>query len=360
MSRVPDTFQAKRQSSGTPGTAEPAIPTAVQDTPTSWQRELAAAVRTTAELRRRLDLPAAADPGEHGFPVLVPQSFLNRMKRGDASDPLLLQVLPHTEEGHDVVGFAADAVGDLAARRAPGLIQKYAGRVLFVAAGACAVHCRYCFRREYPYQNDPRLPEEWVPALREIAEDKSVTEVILSGGDPLMLSDSRLELLCRRIDAIPHIERIRFHSRLPIVIPSRVTSELITILTSLRAQTVFVVHANHGNEIADDCAVALRTLVHSGIPILNQAVLLRRVNDSADALELLSRRLVNLGVMPYYLHQLDRVSGTAHYEVDPKLGLRLIDELAKRLPGYALPRFVREIPGQPGKTTLLPTELQVP
>ncbi|MCA9086668.1 MAG: EF-P beta-lysylation protein EpmB, partial [Planctomycetaceae bacterium] len=190
------------------------------------------------------------------------------------------------------------------------------------------------------------------PALEEISADSTVREVILSGGDPLMLTDERLRWLCDRIADIGHVERIRLHTRLPIVLPDRITSELLEILTGLRPQTVVVVHANHGNEIVDDCAAGLKRLSMAGFPVLNQAVLLKDINDSVDALELLCRRLINVGVIPYYLHQLDTVSGAAHFQVDVETGRRLIAELESCLPGYAVPRYVREIPGHPGKTRL--------
>jgi EF-P beta-lysylation protein EpmB len=333
----------------------------------NWQRELATAVRTVPDLLKQLNLSpedfrtnvsnftselSTNSDTLRQFPVLVPENFLRRMIPGDANDPLLRQVLAQAAEDLPVPGFVDDAVGDLAARRGPGLLQKYAGRALLIASGACAVHCRYCFRRNYPYSNEPHRLDEWDAALNLLQEDTSTSEVILSGGDPLTLNDHRLEALCRRLDAIQHIERIRIHTRLPIVIPSRVTPEFERLLSSLRAQPIMVVHANHGSEIQGDCAYALRRLVRSGIPVLNQTVLLRGVNDSVDVLEDLSRRLIRLGVMPYYLHQLDRVAGAAHFEVPAQIGLQIIEELGKRLPGYAVPRFVQEIPGATGKTNV--------
>lgn len=358
MTSVPDAFLANSHVSGVSAPSHGA----------GWQRELAQAVRSGEELLRRLGL----NPGDlqtqqllHTagiqfaeldtllrFPVLVPENFLARMTPGDLHDPLLRQVLPLAQEGVAVDGFIPDAVGDLDARRTPGVLQKYAGRVLLIATGACAIHCRYCFRRDYPYAEEPRRLQDWQPALDEIAADASITEVIFSGGDPLMLNDARLQVLCSAIDQIPHVERIRFHTRLPIVLPSRVTAELIALLTGFRAQAIMVVHSNHGNELIGDCVYALRTLVQSGIPVLNQAVLLAGVNDNLGALEALCRRLINLGVMPYYLHQLDRVSGTAHFEANRELGQHLIQQLAARLPGYAVPRFVQEIPGEPNKTAI--------
>ena len=286
------------------------------------------------------------------FPVLVPENFLNRMRPGDPSDPLLRQVLPLAAESVVVDGFISDAVGDLSARRTRGVLQKYAGRVLLIAASSCAVHCRYCFRRDYPYEAEPRRLDEWQSALTEISLDSSISEVIVSGGDPWMLSDMRLKSLCSAIDAIPHIERIRFHTRLPIVLPSRVTDELLMLFSELRSQSIVVVHSNHANEIVGDCELALRRLVKSGIPVLNQSVLLKGVNDSVDAMEALSRRLINIGVMPYYLHQLDQVTGAAHFEVGKPEGQEIIRQLSTRLPGYALPRYVQEIPGDTGKTPI--------
>ena len=358
MSSVPDAFPANNDVSSVSSLSERL----------GWQRELAQSIRSGEELLRRRGLnpddlrtqqmlqttgiQLADQDILRRFPVLVPENFLARMTHGDLGDPLLRQVLPLSDESLAVDGFVPDAVGDLEARRTPGVLQKYAGRVLLIATSACAIHCRYCFRRDYPYAEEPRRLQDWQPALDEIASDSSITEVIFSGGDPLMLSDSRLQILCLAIDQIPHVERIRFHTRLPIVLPSRVTAELIALLTGFRAQPIMVVHANHGNELVGDCKYALQTLVRSGIPVLNQAVLLAGVNDSVEALDALCRGLINVGVMPYYLHQLDRVSGTAHFEVNRERGRQLIQQLATRLPGYAVPRFVQEIPGEPNKTAL--------
>jgi EF-P beta-lysylation protein EpmB len=291
-----------------------------------------------------------SEEATRSFPLLVPRSYLARMTPGDPYDPLLRQVLPVADEQSVVPGFVTDAVDDDAARKAPGLLQKYQGRVLLIAAGSCAINCRYCFRRHYPYGEEPKRLDDWGPALDAIEQDTSIREVILSGGDPLMLPDERLTQLVERLDAIEHLTRLRIHSRLPIVLPDRVNPELLDTLRSSRLQPVMVVHANHPNEIAGDCADALRTLVRSGIPTLNQAVLLRGVNDSVDTLAALCERLVDLGVMPYYLHLLDRVAGTAHFEVPESTCRLLIEELRERLPGYAVPQLVREVAGEPSKT----------
>lgn len=323
---------------------------------TDWRTELASAIRNPAELLRRLKLPASlidsADDASKLFPLLVPESFLRRMQPGDANDPLLRQVLPVAEEFDEVPGFTQDALEESSYRAAPGLLHKYEGRALLIAFGACAVHCRYCFRRHYPYETEPRRMSDWQPALDRIAADESLHEILLSGGDPLMLSDRRLAELGGAIDAIPHVRRIRIHTRLPIVLPSRVTAEFIDLLTRLRTTPVVVVHANHPNEIADDCAEALRRLSATGLTVLNQSVLLRRINDSADRLAELSERLIDVGVLPYYLHQLDRVAGVAHFEIAESRGLEIVEQLRRRLPGYAVPRFVREVSGEPYKVPL--------
>ena len=324
------------------------------ESPDSWQRQLASAIRCPHELLRELGLP----PGEEhaaatkSFPLLVPRSFVRRMKVGDPHDPLLRQVLPLAAESTSVVGFSSDPVGDHDARQAPGLLQKYHGRALLILTGACAVHCRYCFRREYPYQDEPRRLEEWAPALEQLRSDKTVTEVLLSGGDPLMLNDERLAVLLQQVDEIEHIKRIRLHTRLPIVLPARVTEELLTTLRGLRSTAFVVVHANHANEIQADCVDALKRMTSAGLPVLNQSVLLRTINDSTAAQRDLCERLIDIGVLPYYLHQLDRVHGAAHFEAPDSAGLRIVSELAALLPGYAIPRFVREVPGATGKTPI--------
>ena len=324
----------------------------------SWHDSLAEAIRDPDQLLERLRLPEslreAANRAAQQFAVMVPQSYLSRMRLGDPHDPLLRQVLPLSDELLEVTGFVEDAVGDHEARAVPGLLQKYAGRVLLVTTGACAVHCRYCFRRHYPYGDEPRRLDDWEPALDAIAADETVHEVLLSGGDPLMLTDRRLGELIVRLEAIPHLRRLRLHSRLPIVLPNRIAPELTDLLTGSRLTPIMVVHANHPREVADDCAEALRTLVRSGITTLNQAVLLRGVNDSAETLADLCERLIDVGVIPYYLHQLDRVRGAAHFEVDEARGREIIAELRQRLPGYAVPEYVREEAGWPYKRPLIP------
>ncbi|MFM8581058.1 MAG: EF-P beta-lysylation protein EpmB, partial [Planctomycetaceae bacterium] len=286
-----------------------------------WTRQLAAAIRDVGELAQWLQLPESwVEPARRAsqlFPLVVPHSFLARIRPGDPHDPLLAQVLPVEAEWSTPPGFTADPLAESDAQPLPGLLHKYRGRVLLIAAGACAIHCRYCFRRHFPYDAAPRSPAHWQPALDYIAQDPSLEEVLLSGGDPLVLSDNRLGWLLEELGRIPHLQRIRLHTRLPIVLPARVNDTLLDQLTSLTQQVVVVVHANHPQEIAADVPPALRRLVQAGLTVLNQSVLLAGVNDSTAVLTELSRRLIRLGVLPYYLHQLDRVLGTAHFEVPP-------------------------------------------
>ena len=321
---------------------------------THWKRSLAAAIRELPVLLRELGLEHSENElvtaAMRDFPLLVPRSYLARMTPGNPHDSLLRQVLPVADERSAVPGFVVDAVDDEAARKAPGLLQKYQGRVLLIATGSCAINCRYCFRRHYPYGEEPKRLDDWAPALAAIEQDTRIREVILSGGDPLMLPDERLSQLVEQLDAIEHLTRLRIHSRLPIVLPDRVNTDLLDTLRDSRLQPVMVVHANHPHEIAGDCAQALRTLVRSGVPTLNQAVLLRGINDSVETLAALCEQLVDVGVMPYYLHLLDRVAGTAHFEVAESTGRMLVEELRKRLPGYAVPQLVREVAGEPSKT----------
>ena len=326
--------------------------------PSDWRCSLGDAIRDPLELLRRLGLTPfaarlAADIRKGNFPLLVPESFLNRMTPNDINDPLLRQVLPLAEEEDEIPGFTSDALDEVAFRKAPGLLHKYEGRALLVLTGACAVHCRYCFRRHYPYASEPKRIDDWEPAFQALERDASIHEVLLSGGDPLMLTDERLSVVVRRLEAIPHLRRLRLHTRLPIVLPNRVTLELLDLLTTTRLTSVVVVHANHPQELVADCALALRQLSQSGLMVLNQAVLLRGINDSVEVLRELSERLIDLGVKPYYLHQLDRVAGTAHFEVSEESGRRLVDELRRQLPGYAVPQYVREIAGRPFKVPLV-------
>jgi L-lysine 2,3-aminomutase len=311
------------------------------------------AVRDPMELCRLLDLSEEfAEAAARRFPLFAPRGFVARMRPGDVNDPLLRQVLPIANEMDDVPGFVADPVDDDAATRKHGLLQKYSGRVLLVATGTCAVHCRYCFRRHFPYDETPRSLDEWRPVFDEIEADDSISEVILSGGDPLTLVDATLAAMIDRLSDIPHLLRLRIHTRLPIVIPERVTDELIEMLRETRLTPVVVVHANHANELDEHVAAAIAKLVDARIMLLNQAVLLAGVNDSVQAQMALSERLIELRIVPYYLHQLDQVQGAAHFEVPVARGINIIEELRVRLPGYAVPRYVQEVPGASSKSEL--------
>ncbi len=322
-----------------------------------WRQSLAEAIRNPNGLLDYLGLSQRDVPqsrsAEAGFPILVPHSYAARMRRGDPLDPLLRQVLPVVDEESSPPGFAADAVGDVSSRRSPGLLHKYRGRALLIATGACAIHCRYCFRRHYPYGEEPRRLEDWQPALETIGNDDSLNEIILSGGDPLVLSDRRLHELVARLGELKHLRRLRIHTRLPVVLPDRVTPEFLDLLQETRLTSIVVVHANHPQELQSDCADAILRISASGIMVLNQAVLLRGINDDVGVLAELSERLVELGVRPYYLHQLDRVTGTSHFEVAEETGLRLIQQLRVRLPGYAVPQYVREVQDEPYKVPIV-------
>jgi len=318
-----------------------------------WQAVLGRAISDPSELLAAVGLGEewlpAAQAAARLFPLRVPRGFVARMRRGDPRDPLLRQVLPLEAECLAVEGFVTDPVGDLGAMAVPGVLHKYEGRVLLTATGACAVHCRYCFRRHFPYPDANPAADRWNAALAYIANDESITEVILSGGDPLTLSDRRLADFAKRLETIPSIRRLRLHTRLPIVLPERVNDGLLEWLGDSRLKTVVVVHANHANEIDASVRAALARLKTRGVELFNQSVLLRGVNDNADALAALSEVLFASGVNPYYLHLLDKVQGAAHFEVPEDAACSIMAALSKRLPGYLVPRLVREIPGQPGK-----------
>ena len=328
------------------------------DQPSRWQSELSEAISSPEELLATLGLDRGLLPAAHQaaatFRLRVPRSYVARMRAGDPADPLLRQVLPIDRELEAVPDFVADPLGEHAALRAPGLLQKYRGRALMITTSACAVHCRYCFRREFPYSEQTAESPRWRAALSEIGRDDSLEEVILSGGDPLSLSDARLKSLTDALATIPHVRRLRVHTRQPVVLPSRVDEGLLDWLKSLQIPVVFVLHVNHPNEIDVDVRAACEKLRQAGVTLLNQTVLLRGVNDDAEVLAELSRRLFDGGVLPYYLHVLDRVRGAAHFEVPQAEAQMLAGRLAARLSGYLVPRLVQEIYGAPAKVTLQP------
>ena len=332
----------------------PLAPSPLQ--PTGWQAALRDAVRDPRQLLAMLDLaPLGAcisDAAAAQFPLRVPRGFVARMRAGEPHDPLLRQVLPRDDEDRIVPGFALDAVGDAAARAGTGLIRKYQGRALLIATGSCAIHCRYCFRRHFPYADETAAAAGWGEALAAIAADPAIDEVILSGGDPLSLATPKLRQLTDGLAAIGHVRRLRIHTRLPVVLPERIDAGLLDWLRGLPWPVAMVLHANHANEFDAAVDEALAALRGTGAGLLNQAVLLRGVNDSLEALAGLCERGWQAGVLPYYLHQLDRVQGAAHFEVDDARALALHAALAARLPGYLVPRLVREIAGASGKTPL--------
>lgn len=322
-----------------------------------WHSQLRDAITDAGELLASLGLtPGDVDYSSTAgadFPLKVPHAFARRIKPGDPRDPLLLQVMAAGPELADIPGYTHDPLeeqGEANPRR--GIIHKYHSRVLLIATGACAVHCRYCFRRHFPYANNQNSRSQWREALQYIARNPAINEVILSGGDPLVLTDEHLKGVIEEIAAISTVRRLRIHSRLPVVIPDRVTPGLLETLGATRLQVILVLHSNHGNEIDTAVARAMSELRAAGITLLNQAVLLRGINDTAPALVALSETLFEAGVLPYYLHLLDPVKGAAHFDVPEPRARELLHEVASKLPGFLVPRLVREVPGAGSKTVI--------
>ena len=333
------------------------IPLADIQTTSDWQTQLRNAIGSGEELLSLLQLtPENAGfslAASKDFALKVPHSFAARMRQGDPNDPLLRQVLSHDLETLPTPGYGHDPVGETGdANTHPGIIQKYEGRALLILAGACAINCRYCFRRHFPYNENRNSRQQWTDAQAHIAADPSITEIILSGGDPLLVTDRQLAALVEQLADIPHLKRLRVHSRMPIVLPARVTDGLVRALTASRLQAVMVVHSNHGNEVNAEVRQALQRMTEANIPLLNQAVLLAGINDSVTALADLSESLFSAGVLPYYLHLLDKVQGAAHFDVAKQRGIALIMELERRLPGYLVPRLVHEQAGEPAKVRI--------
>jgi len=319
----------------------------------AWQKQLAQAIRDPKQLIKLLELDTISGKPDlavnHEFPLLVPKVYMQKMKKRDWNDPLLRQVLPLSAEYNPVAGFSCDPVGDQAAIMGNGLLKKYTGRILLITTAACAIHCRYCFRQHFPYRDAHSARHQWQEALDLIAADDSLHEVILSGGDPLSLADGKLADLCQRLDDIPHVKRIRFHTRLPVVLPARINDDFLAWFSRLTTQKIMVIHANHANELAQDVAHSLQQLHEANAILLNQSVLLKGVNDSVDALSTLSEQLMACRVIPYYLHSLDKVQGAAHFEVAKDQAIQLMTHLRERLPGYMVPRLVQEVSGEGSK-----------
>ena len=320
-----------------------------------WQRQQADLITDPAELLALLELDAAELPGSleaaQDFPLRVPRRYVDLIEKGNPQDPLLRQVLSVSAELEVAPGYGADPLEEGDHTPVPGLLHKYQGRALLVVTGACAVHCRYCFRRHFPYQSH-LSGKRWEQALAWLAARPDINEVILSGGDPLTLTNRRIEQLLDALAEIPHLRRLRIHSRTPVVIPERLDDELLALLCSPRWRSVLVLHANHPREITPQLAERARHWQRAGITLLNQSVLLAGVNDRLDTLVALSDRLHDAGVMPYYLHQLDKVAGAAHFAVPDAEALALHKALRASLPGFLVPRLSREEPGEAAKTVL--------
>lgn len=334
-------------------------------TPVNWRVAMKRAIRSSKELRQLLNLcdespengvnKAHSDAGitaEADFPTFVPLEYLSRIRQGDVNDPLLRQVLPVEAEDSSVTGFSSDPVGDLKVMPTTGILHKYSGRALVVATGACGIHCRYCFRREFPYGEASLAGNALASAMEYIQEHPEIDEVLLSGGDPLTLVDERLKQLIDEISSCSHVKRLRVHTRMPVVIPQRLTPELVDMFKQSRLTSWFVIHVNHPQELDAFVLERLSLLIDAGIPVLNQAVLLRGINDQVETMEALCRKLVDHRIQPYYLHQLDRVHGTSHFEVPRTVGLELVAALRERLPGYAVPQYVIEEQGKKSKTPI--------
>jgi EF-P beta-lysylation protein EpmB len=324
----------------------------------SWQLALQTVINDSDELLGLLDLTPAATavaPGKD-FPLRVPRAFVARMQPGRPDDPLLRQVLPAIDESGPQPGFTQDPLAEAEANKVPGLIHKYRGRVLLIVTGHCAIHCRYCFRRHFPYAATQPSRADWWQAFDYIRRDGSISEVILSGGDPLSVPDRHLQWMIGEIEAIAHVRRLRIHSRLPVVVPQRITPALVAMLSGSRLHASLVIHANHAQELDHAVAAALMPLRRAGIALLNQSVLLAGVNDQVAALTELSERLFAIGVLPYYLHLLDPVAGAAHFEVAEPRAQLLREAMLARLPGYLVPRFVREVAHAASKLPLAPVQ----
>ncbi len=321
-----------------------------------WQQSLREAYREPLRLLKDLHIDPARidwlDPTPSEFAMRVPRGFAARMQIGNPQDPLLLQVLPRRAEHEDVAGFVPDPLGEAQFQPFPGLIHKYHGRALLIATGACGIHCRYCFRREFPYAQARQGTDGWQAALTGLRADPSIEEIILSGGDPLSLSDDKLERLIEQLDDIAQLRRLRLHTRQIIALPERVTPRLLEIFARSRLRVVVVIHSNHANELDSQVQEALAQLRQIPALLLNQTVLLAGINDSAAILAQLSQRLFECGVQPYYLHQLDAVRGAAHFALADETARGIMRNLNAQLPGYLVPRLVREVPGAPGKSPL--------
>ena len=321
----------------------------------NWQKEIATSFTDPISLLKYLGLPVENFfediKARELFPMRVPRVFAARMEKANPADPLLLQVMTSRQEFDKTTGFSNDPL-DEQSNNQPGILHKYKNRLLLLVRGGCAVNCRYCFRRHFPYSDNHLNKQQWQQALTYIADNPDINEVIYSGGDPLMAKDDFLAWLTQEIEKIPHIKRLRIHTRLPVVIPSRVTTELLVWFSQSRLKPIMVLHVNHANEIDASFGDAMQKLKQAGVTLLNQAVLLKGVNDLVEQQVALNEGLFEIGVMPYYLHVLDKVTGAEHFDLADSQAKILMADMIKRLPGYLVPKLVREIAGQPGKTPL--------
>jgi len=327
----------------------------MHSTHSTWQQELAAALTNVTELLNYLNIPADyySSAAAKQFSLRVPLGYAACIEKNNIHDPLLKQILPNAQELDAHTDFLDDPVGDLNALKNDCIIHKYHGRVLLIATGGCAINCRFCFRRNFPYSDVQLTQQKEVTILDYLRENSSINEVILSGGDPLLLSDQRIKHLLTQFAQIPHIQRIRIHSRIPIVLPSRFTAELIEILQQSPLPIIMVTHCNHANELSNTVKNTCIILKHTNITLLNQSVLLQGINDSVEILQALSERLFSCGILPYYLHLLDKANGTAHFEVQQDQAIQIHRQLQQQLPGYLVPKLVKEEPGEKSKTWLI-------
>lgn len=322
----------------------------------SWQESYKNLITSPRELLAQLELPEDLslldESAQKAFPLKLSQEYANRIKKGTLEDPLLKQVLPHLYESYDSAGFSTDPLDEQSFVKGTGVLQKYQHRALLVLTSACAIHCRYCFRRHFPYKDHRFSKKHIEDLLAPIQKDASIEEIILSGGDPLSVSDSLLEHLIASLNQMPQVTRLRIHTRLPMLIPSRITDGLLKALGSARAKVVVVLHINHAQEIDDEVQDACHKLSANSMMLLNQSVLLKGINDDVKTLAELSQRLFQMNVLPYYLHQLDKVAGAQHFEVPESDAKRILHDLMAKLPGYLVPKYVREVPGDAFKTPI--------
>ncbi|MFQ3230037.1 EF-P beta-lysylation protein EpmB [Reinekea sp.] len=332
---------------------------AIKISSSSWQKQLATAFKSASELLHYLNIdPNKTDfitNEDAGFVLRVPKAFADLMNKGDKDDPLLQQVMIKQSELLLTEGYLADPLQEASFNPTPGLIHKYGNRALLIAHQSCAVHCRYCFRRHFPYDQQQLRQTELEQALDYLKQRPEITEVILSGGDPLNLSDRRLEQLISTLDQLPNLTTIRIHSRTPVVVPDRISPELIDTFARVKKKIVLVLHINHSNEIGTALAQKLPALTKVGVTLLNQSVLLRGVNDNAQTLIELSNTLWQNNILPYYLHLLDPVQGAAHFNIEQSTANTLWQALQSSVSGYLLPRLVREVPEKSSKTWTNPT-----